>query len=148
MIAGCNSRLVYAEVCAHYRNEPASVLANELIDIAYNAFCSCVCDVGPLDHDPHGERKIIPYLGMFWSDIYFSCRVITIAKGPRYIGFCENNDWGFPERRLTDEEFDKVMEFIDRARYEEGKGGLREQTTIDRNKVLGELWAYVQTLVV
>lgn len=74
-------------------------------------------DVPTKDYkNPCGKR--IPYIGWFYRFMDFN-RPLSIGKindhPDGFVGFMINNKWGYPERTLTKQEQDKVMEQIEWA---------------------------------
>lgn len=127
--------------------ELAAVAANTLL----NAWCSDVADYSQREADSRetdrrGHGKRLPYVGWYWRSVDFARKRVTVADCSDFIGFCENNKWGYPERSLNNEEADQVIAFLWRARTEGSKGGSLSDLDAARDAVLTELWDWMQTL--
>lgn len=76
-----------------------------------------------------GSGKTVPYYGWFWRTVDFdACITLACAKDsgvkshplvveilgdddvPTWVGFCESNKWGYPERRLSLEASKRVRD--------------------------------------
>ena len=94
----------------------------------------------------HGKR--IPYIGWYWRNTDFANKIIRIGNCGDFIGVMEKNKWDYPERRLTENECDQVIEIIDEAMKKNQAGGelgsIRNQTV----EVLEELWLLFQTFTI
>lgn len=137
---------------------PQATLADRLFDDHINQFIASECDISKGDPDPHGFGKRIPFIGFYWRDCPWSERrtprgethasltYIQIGKCAQFVGFMENNKWGYLQRDLTTAEVETILGMIDDAATAYGKAGthakLREETDIQWAK----LWAYMQTL--
>lgn len=153
-----NLKKPWRERMTELHKTPQEALANRLFDDHINQFIASECDVSKGELDPQGFGKRIPYLGFFWRDCLWSERRalpdkkeprstdIQIGKSEFFVGFMENNKWGYPQRYLTVAEVETILDLIDDAAAAYNKAGthakLREETGIQWAK----LWAYMQTL--
>ena len=120
---------------------------NELINKYYNDFLSEHSDVERDESDPHGHGKKVPYIGWFWRSCDFATKkYISIGDCGKFIGFMQNNKWGYDERFLTEQEVDRAIEVIDAAIAAYNKGGSLLDLEKGRDTHLAELWDYIQTL--
>jgi hypothetical protein len=108
-----------------------------ILDTTYNNF------IENLENSNTTGSKQIPYIGWYWRFVTFSKPTsIRIGKCSEFIGFMVNNKWDYPERTLTQEEANKIIEFLDEAmRIHQG-----ESSEKSMDIVLSELWDYMQTL--
>lgn len=119
------------------------------LDAAYNEFLSSRDEYGKDEDDKHGHGKRIPYIGWFWRNVDFhDLSSIPIGDCGEFVGFMENNKWDYPQRRLTQEEGEKIVEIIDEAISLSFKGGVLSEIDLAVNTKLDELWDYMQTLKV
>jgi len=114
----------------------------QLVNDLYNI---CVGDIANYDHDEktmdkHGYGKRIPYIGWFWRNTDFVDKDITIGYCGNFVGIMENNKWGYAERRMTIEEVDKFIEYLEKGFSERGKDKAAAEV------VYNELWDWFQTL--
>lgn len=137
------------ELIAESKEDLVSLIINE----RYNQFISSYADYNENDKpqdstisNGKSNGKRVPYIGWFWRDTNFANKLISIGDCGEYIGIMENNKWDYSERLLTSEECDKVIEIIEKAMYENSKGG--DLVRIERNILseLEKLWPYLQTL--
>lgn len=128
-------------------------LIHLLINERYNQFVSDHADYAdgenPVDETiengkDHGKR--VPYVGWYWRHTDFSRRKISIGNCGEFIGIMENNKWGYPERFLTEEEANKVIEIIELAKDKSEEGGSLGEIVKNTNRELEKLWPYFQTL--
>lgn len=128
-------------------------LVHLLINTRYNDFISRLANYSegedPQEPElangfPHGKRA--PFIGWFWRNTDFSRKKISIGDSGEFIGIMENNKWGYPERLLTEEEADKVIEIVERAMRADEQGGDVSEITKNTRRELEKLWAYMQTL--
>jgi hypothetical protein len=120
----------------------AEVAANSVL----NDWCASVADYGDHDSDPHGHGKRLPYIGWYWRSVDFARKRITVGDCGDFIGFMENNKWGHPERDLSPDECDHVIDLLWRARREGSRGGNLAEIFAARDEVLTELWGWMQDL--
>lgn len=69
--------------------------------IALNAKIYDIADDEGLSHNRHG--KAIPYIGWCWRDVDFT-QPISFGDCGDFVGFMENNKWGYPDFTLTPEQ--------------------------------------------
>lgn len=100
---------------------------------------------GLLTHNESGKR--IPYIGWYWRDVDFAAKRITIADCGDFIGFCENNKWGYDERYLEEAEADQVIALLWKALTAHGTGPYSE-TIAAKEAALHELWTLMQSFVI
>lgn len=86
---------------------------------------------------PYGKR--VPYLGSYWRPIDFSTKRLPISSIPlgpngQMNGFAAKSSGNYARRDTTDDEYDKIMAFIEKARSGDLDAGMQE------------LWDYMQTL--
>jgi len=107
----------------------------------YNRFCSNIDEsyllklIKSLNGKEESDMgKSIPYLGWFWRTTDFYNKDISIGKagsvdgniwwdGDGYVGIMENNKWGYSERKMSVEEADTFIAFIDKLMAIENRGG-------------------------
>jgi len=88
--------------------------------------------------------KCIPYIGWYWRDVDWDASCITLGILPPcdnplestggFIGFMENNKWGYEQFLITDEAKDGLRKMV-------------EDTLIGQsNKKFQALFDYIQTL--
>lgn len=65
--------------------------------------------------DPRWFGKRVPYIGWYWRDIDFENERYYIGDCGEFIGFMENNKWGYPERMLTPDEARQVSQIVAEA---------------------------------
>jgi len=127
---------------AEYRERLAALdhveLANSAANYVLNDWCASVAD--------NDTEKRLPYIGWYWRSVDFAGRSIPVGDCGDFIGFMENNKWDYPERDLTPDEAEHVIGLLWRARNEAGKGGLVSEANAARDKVLAELWDWMQDL--
>ncbi len=112
---------------------------DSLIDEVYNHYVSSMAN----DDDKH-HGKAIPYIGWFWRRCDFVEKRISIGDCGDFIGIMENNKWGYPERYMTEDEVNKLIELLERAMsvsYGSGK-----DISFYKSKRLDDLWDWMQTL--
>ena len=128
-------------------------LIHLLLNTKYNNFVSKLADYKDEEkpQEPelsngkaHGKR--VPYIGWFWRNTNFSEKEIHIGDCGQFIGIMENNKWDYPQRYLTEEEANKVIEIIENAMTEDEKGGSLSDIQSNTRKELEKLWGYFQTL--
>lgn len=129
-------------------NASKEYLECAILDSEYNKFLSDRADYSDHEKDAHGHGKRLPYIGWYWRHLEFSSGLLPIGDCGDFIGFMANNKWDYPERDLTPEEFDKVMEIIDEAMRLSKQGGCLADIIKETNDKLDELWDYLQTLEV
>lgn len=79
-----------------------------------------------------GCGKTIPYIGWYWRYVNFDNR-ISLGDCGDFIGFMENNKWGYPEWDTTEEQSQTIKEMLE---------DLVENPTQDKFQ---EFFDYVQT---
>jgi hypothetical protein len=93
----------------------------DYINGAYNDWISKHCDTDErsaslanlVSIDAVG--KAIPYMGWYWRSADFAGGWVTIATDGQYVAVCENNKWGYGQRRMTAEELTTFTGHIDAA---------------------------------
>jgi hypothetical protein len=55
----------------------------------------------------HG--KTLPYIGWYWRDVDWD-QPLRLGDCGSFIGFMENNKWGYPEWRVTPEQDARIKE--------------------------------------
>ena len=131
----------YEQVRETIANAERQEVDSKILNDYYNQFLSDYAD----DEKGHGKR--IPYIGWYWRDVDFSSREqITIGDCGEFIGFMENNKWGYNERYLSENEFNNIINIIDKAISENRKGGQLSESSKKRDVELEKLWEYMQTL--
>lgn len=101
------------------------------------------------DHPGKEYNKRIPYAGWYWRDVDFATgEWVRIANTGEFIGFCENNKWGYPQRTLTDEEFSKVVKIIERAYKLNSQGGILAEIWDNTRRELNKVWDLMQTFTI
>lgn len=55
--------------------------------------------------------KAVAYQGWYWRDV--SPDHMVLAHNGRWVGFCENNKWGFPTTHLVDDEAAQVWQMLE-----------------------------------
>lgn len=136
------------EIKEELANESKEDLINLIINEKYNEFVSDRANFKE-DDEPQdttianrkSNYKRVPYMGFYWHHIDFANKSISIGNCEEYIVIMENNKWNRPERLLTPEECDKVIEIIEKAMRENEKGEIRKALS-----ELEKLWPYLQTL--
>jgi hypothetical protein len=78
----------------------------------------------------HG--KTIPYLGWYWREVDFS-KPVTLGDGGSFIGFMENNKWGYPEWQATKEQSQAIRAMLEDA------------VTVPTTEKLQAVFDYIQT---
>lgn len=84
--------------------------------------------------------KCIPYIGWFWRQVDFDSEIwlgYTDETGfdfPMFVGFMENNKWGYPEFKCTPEQTDQI------------KSLLVEAVESPCNETLQKAFDYIQSL--
>ncbi len=87
-----------------------------------------------------GSGKCIPYIGWFWRTVDFTHAIhlgYTNEKGydfPAFVGFMQNNKWGYPTFKCTLAQTQQVEEL------------LIEAVEKPSNKTLQAVFDYMQTL--
>jgi hypothetical protein len=136
-------RGTFEEKLSKLQSDDKQTLIEAIIDQQYNEFLSDRSDYNKDQVDKHGGHgKRLPYIGWFWRHLNFSEKELPIGNCGSFIGFIPNNKWDYPQRSTTREEFQKIMDIIDRAIAQEQKAGVAS----DLEAILDELWDYLQTL--
>lgn len=94
------------------------------------------------------EGKFIPYIGWYWRDVSFVEGYITIGNCGEFIGFIENNKWGYAQRMLSPDETEQVVNIICKAHDESRKGGILADIERKTKKQLAKLWPLMQTFTI
>jgi hypothetical protein len=119
-------------------------LVNDLYNISIGDIASYNSDEKTIDS--HGYGKRIPYIGEFWRNPDFVGKDITIGDCGDFIGVMENNKWGYAQRRMTSEEVDAFIEYLEKAFVVRGKGGSVAESKAAAEEVYNDLWSWFQTL--
>lgn len=75
--------------------------------------------------------KCIPYIGWYWREVDFSRDIwlgYTDGGGgdiPDFVGFMENNKWGYPTLKCTDEQGIKIKSLLVKAVTQPSNGNLQ-----------------------
>jgi hypothetical protein len=112
-----------------------------ILDVTYNNFIRDCCDNNLLALE-FGVETPIPIIGSHWRHIEFSCiGKIPIGKSPRMVGFMVKNKWDYPQRYLSINESQNVIDLLDEAiQHNQGENFKEVVTTLWR------LRDYMQTL--
>jgi hypothetical protein len=81
---------------------------------------------------PRETGKAVPYIGWFWRSVDFD-RPISFGDCGVFVGFMENNKWGYPEYDLTPEQ------------DAECKRRLRELVAAPSREACKKFWEWAQT---
>jgi len=57
-----------------------------------------------------GTGKVIPYIGESWPDVDFT-KPVSFGHCVNFVGFMENNKWGYPEWQLSEEQ-DNILKAL------------------------------------
>jgi hypothetical protein len=122
-----------------------AALINDIINDDLNRFVGHYAEVPEGDADPHGHGKRVPYIGWFWRSVDFANGVYYIGNCGEFVGFMENNKWGYPERRLTPDEASRVTDIVCEAYRISHAGGNAAEIVRDTKAKLDELWDLLQS---
>ena len=127
-------------------------LVNLIINTHYNSFIerysSFDIDENLIDKTIAGGKaygKRVPYIGWYWRNVDFVNKSISIGNCGDYIGVMENNKWDYPERLLTENECDQVINIIDEAIIKSQEGGNVKSIRDNTVETLEKLWPLFQT---
>lgn len=124
-------------------------LVDELINRDLNGLVGRYADFenddGDVEADPYGHGKRVPYIGWFWREVDFANGVYVIGACSEYIGFMENNKWGYPQRRLIPSEAAQVTEIVCAAYERNHAGGNLAEIIANTKAKLAELWPVLQS---
>mgnify|MGYP006353365305 CR=1 FL=1 len=123
----------FEQGCKNIKKLSKQELVKNAINGEVNSFLSHICD-----NEDHAITwgKAIPYIGWFWRDCDFYNKTINIGNCWYFIGIMENNKRDYPERELTEKEFDQVMKLIREAkRYNELGGDVTENDKKKRETI-------------
>lgn len=122
-------------------------LACEIVNRELNDFVARHADYEPGDSepDPHGHGKRVPYIGWFWRDVDFAREYYVIGNCGQFIGFMENNKWGYPQRRLIPSEAEQITKIVQDALGLSRAGGQLSVTLANARSKLEEIWPLMQT---
>ncbi len=90
-----------------------------------------------------GTGKAIPYIGWYWRDVDFNDEIILgycppvmtfLEQNPGFVGFMENNKWGYDQWTITEEQADRL------------KGLLLVAVAYPTQEKLQAVFDYMQTL--
>ena len=141
-------RGTYSERKAKLASVDRAWLEASILDEKYNEFLCSKADYKDHEKDAHGHGKRVPYIGWFWRRVTFSAGTISLGDCGEFVGFMENNKWGYRERSTTAEEFVRIMTIIDEAMKLDEQGGSLDKIIESTNAKLEELWGYMQTLTI
>lgn len=132
---------------AEYMTWDRERLANYIINDKLNRFVSRYADYDEDEHGSPREDKRIPYIGWFWRDVDFARpdTYIPIGNCGEFIGFMENNKWGYPQRGLTSDEAKQVTDIVCEAYRLSREGGIVSDIQKNTKAKLEELWPLMQT---
>lgn len=72
-----------------------------------NAAIAAICDdtehYEPIKGGLYDTGKVIPYIGWYWRDVDFDAPYVVLGDCGFFIGFMENNKWGYPQCALDGE---------------------------------------------
>ena len=119
----------------------------DLIDIIYNDQINTFADQENI-YSIKGTGKSIPYIGWFWRNIDVIDKIIRIGNCGEFIGIMQNNKWGYPERRMTEEEVNKFIDFIEQLIENWQRGGCVADIHKREAHILCDLNIWMQTLKV
>lgn len=124
-------------------------LIDDTINGELNRFVSSYADY---DEDETGSTprfdKRVPYIGWYWRSVDFTNNRIYIGHCGEFVGFMENNKWGYPERMLDDNEAEKVVALVCEAYELSREGGLLSDIQKNTKSKLEEIWPLMQTFEV
>lgn len=118
-------------------------LIDEIINKELNELVSRYADYN--DDDSGAEGKRVPYIGWFWRSVDFANEDYRIGDCGEFIGFMENNKWGYPGRSLTPKESALVTAIICEAKELDGKGGALTEIIANTQNELAKLWPLLQS---
>lgn len=119
-------------------------LIAQIINRTLNNFVAEYADYEKDEEHPERDKRV-PYIGWYWRDTDFVGRSIYIGNCGEFIGVMENNKWDYPERRLTEEEADKVVQIVEEAYELSRAGGILSDIIANTKSKLDELWDLFQT---
>lgn len=128
-----------------YKDYDKEQLIDRLVNNALNGFIADHDKFEDDERDPHGHGKRIPYIGWFWRSVDFANQYYTIGDCGEFIGFMENNKWGYASRRLTPEESQKVTKIVLAAYTASREGGILADIIKNTYKQIDKLWPLLQT---
>lgn len=147
MLSLSDFRGTYDETKAALATADRADLERVLLNEKYNRYIRDFADCETGEVDPSGHGKRVPYVGWFWRFVDFSrLDRIPIGDCGPFIGFMENNKWGYPERNMTPAEAKHVVNLLDESMAAGRRGGNLAEIRASQYKPLGELWDYLQTL--
>ena len=99
------------------------------------------------DDDESGNAwgKRVPYVGWFWRYVNFVDADFVIGDCVDFVGFMENNKWGYRQRRLTPEEASLVVGIVCEAYRLNHQGGNMAEIIGATKAKLEELWPLLQS---
>lgn len=128
-----------------YEDRTVEDLIDELVNNTLNSFIVDNDKFEADEHDPYGHGKRVPYIGWFWRNVDFANEYYTIGDCGDFIGFMENNKWGYTQRRLTPEESKKVTKVVMAAYTASREGGILADIIKNTYKQLDKLWPLLQS---
>ena len=118
----------------------------ELVNEKVNDMIANISDYSPNNKDPHGHGKRIPYIGWYWRSIDMFNNNVFVGDCGDFIGVMQNNKWGYPERKMTNDEYKELKERLFQIlSFWNGWGNIGENFRKTDN-LAEELWAWMQTL--
>jgi hypothetical protein len=121
-------------------------LINSVINRELNHFIASHDEFKDDEVDPHGHGKRVPYIGWYWRNVDFATgKYIPIGDCGEFIGFMENNKWGYASRILTPDEVEKVTKIVCKAYDLSQAGGILSDIITKTNKELDKLWPLLQS---
>jgi len=121
-------------------------LINSIINGQLNRFIVEYDEFGDGEVDPHGHSKRVPYIGWYWRDVDFvTGEYIPIGDCGEFIGFMENNKWGYAQRKLEPDEVLKVRNIVCKAYDLSKAGGILSDIMANTRKELDKLWPLLQS---
>jgi len=133
------------KMCDRYEGWTKKQLVDELVNNALNDFIAEHDKWGDDERDPYGHGKRIPYIGWFWRSVDFANEYYTIGDCGEFIGFMENNKWGYASRRLTPDESKRVTKIVLAAYTASREGGILSDIIKNTYKKIDKLWPLLQT---
>ena len=127
-------------------------LVQLIVNQEYNDFVGGLADYEkddePIDKSlpngfEHGKR--IPYIGWYWRRTDWYGGQVSIGDCGDFIGVMEKNKWDYPGRRLTAEEFEKVIAIVDQAKRYASQGGVVDEIQKNTRGEIERLWDLFQT---
>jgi hypothetical protein len=112
---------------------------DELVNELYNKRVNALADYEEHEEkaiDKHGHGKRIPYIGWYWRNTDFVNKSISIGDCGEFVGIMERNKWGYPSRKISEQEVDTFIAYLEHA----------FEVRMDIEKIFNELWDWFQAL--